>query len=153
MNDAYRSQPSAPTMQILVALTLLAGCSLYLYAAMGFSFGVWSSPKAGFIPRIAGCLGVTLAACNVARVWWTAKPGPVDLGLSPRRAFAFLGVLVAYVALLGKLGFLPVTFAATLALLLVSRGRRGLVMTLTIAGAFSVGIWLLFGSILNLPLP
>lgn len=153
MNENDRSKPSTPTVQLAVALALFAGCSFYLYAAMGFSFGVWSSPKAGFIPRIAGCLGVTLAACNVARVLWTANPGPVDLGLSPQRALAFLGVLVAYVALLGKLGFLPVTFAATLALMLVSRGVRGLALTLAIAGAFSVGIWLLFGSVLNLPLP
>lgn len=153
MNSAERSGPAARTIQLAVALALLAGCSLYLYAATGFSFGVWNNPKAGFVPTIAGCIGVALAVGNIVRVWRAGSPGPVELGLSPRRALAFLAVLTAYAALLGKLGFLPATFAATLVLLLVSRGIRGLPLTLVIAAAFSATIWLLFGFVLKLPLP
>lgn len=154
MTPSDRASPFPGSVQLAVALALLAGCSLYLYAATGFSFGIWSSPRAGFVPTIAGCLGVALALGNLVRVLCAAKPDEVDLGASPKRALAFLAVLAAYAALLTMLGFLVATFAATLALLIVSQGRaRRAVLALAIAGAFAVGIWLLFGSVLNLPLP
>nr|WP_249730142.1 tripartite tricarboxylate transporter TctB family protein [Chelatococcus sp. YT9] len=145
---------STRRVQLCVALALLAGCSLYLYAALGFSFGTWRSPRAGFMPTIVGFLGVALAVGNLIRVLRSVTLDGVDLGLAPVRALAFLAILAAYAAMLSRLGFLPSTFAATLALLLVGQTRAGSkLMALVIASAFSIGAWLLFGRILNLPLP
>lgn len=153
MQKTDRSGPSPILVQIAVAVALFAGCSLYLYAALGFSFGTWSNPRAGFIPRIAGCIGVVLALGNLLRVCRARETASTDLGLSPSRALAFLVILAGYAALLGRLGFLPATFGATLALLLVSRGMRGPAVTVGLAATFSLGIWLLFSRALDLPLP
>jgi hypothetical protein len=143
---------SAILTQRIVALALFLICAVYLHAATGFSFGSWSSPKAGFMPTIVGALGVLLSAANVVRVFRVGFSGPADLGASPSRALAFLVVLLLYAGLLGILGFLPATFLATLALLKVGE-LRGLVLPIAIAACFAGGIWLLFGRILQLPLP
>lgn len=153
MQNTHRAGLSPFLVQLAVAAVLLAGCSLYLYAALGFSFGGWGNPRAGFLPRIAGCIGVALALGNIVRVWRVREASSADLGLSPSRALAFLVILAGYAALLGHLGFLPATFGATLALLAVSRGMRGPVLTVGLAAGFSVGIWLLFSRALDLPLP
>ncbi|KRE09689.1 hypothetical protein ASE63_03925 [Bosea sp. Root381] len=153
MQKTDRSGPSPRLVQLVVAVALFAGCSLYLYAALGFSFGAWSNPRAGFMPTIAGCIGVALALGNLLRVWRAGDAASADLGLSPSRALAFLAILAGYAALLGRLGFLPATFGAALALLMVSRGMRGPVVTLSLAAVFSLGIWLLFSRALDLPLP
>jgi hypothetical protein len=138
--------------QRIVALALFLICAVYLNAAREFSFGSWSGPKAGFMPIIVGTLGVLLAAANVVRVFRAGPAGPVDFGRSPARALAFLAVLMLYAGLLGMLGFLPATFLATLALLKVGE-LRGLVRPIAIAACFAGGVWLLFGRILQLPLP
>jgi hypothetical protein len=138
--------------QRIVAVALFLICAVYLNAATGFSFGSWSSPKAGFMPTIVGSLGVLLAAANVVRVFRAGAAGSADFGHSPIRALAFLAVLMLYAGVLGVLGFLLATFLATLALLKVGE-LRGLIWPVAIAGCFSGGIWLLFGRILQLPLP
>jgi hypothetical protein len=146
-----RTNPAVLTQRI-VALALFLICAIYLYAATGFTFGSWSSPKAGFMPTIVGTLGILLAAGNVARVFRPGFSGPADFGASPFRALAFLAVLLLYAGLLGVLGFLPATFLAALALLKVGEAR-GFVWPVAIAACFAGGIWLLFGRILQLPLP
>lgn len=138
--------------QRIVALVLFLICAVYLNAATGFSFGSWSNPKAGFTPTIVGSLGVLLAAANVVRVFRAGAAEPINFGQSPVRVLAFLTVLMIYAGVLGVLGFLLATFLTTLALLKVGE-LRGLVWPVAIAGCFSGGIWLLFGRILQLPLP
>jgi hypothetical protein len=142
----------ASLMHRIVALALLLICVVYLHAATGFSFGSWSSPKAGFTPTIVGVLGVLLATANVVRVFRTGFSEPVDFGVSPRRALAFLVILLLYAGLLGVVGFLPATFLATLVFLKIGE-LRGFVLPIVIAAVFAGSIWFLFGHILQLPLP
>lgn len=146
-----QSKP-AIVLQRIVAVTLLLVCAVYLKAATGFSFGTWSSPKAGFMPTIVGILGILLSAANVVRVFRAGFAGGADLGASPKRALAFLAVLILYAGFLGVLGFLPATFLATAALLKVGE-VRGIVVPIAVSACFSGGVWLLFGQVLQLPLP
>jgi hypothetical protein len=151
MDMIGRSNPAFLTQRI-IALVLFLICAAYLYAATGFTFGGWSNPKAGFMPTIVGVLGVLLSAGNLARVVQARLLGPADFGASPARALAFLVVLLLYAGVLGTLGFLPATFLASLSLLKVGQ-VRGFVFPIIIAACFAGGIWMLFGRLLQLPLP
>ena len=148
MNAAANTPSRA---RIVVAVSLLAFAGLYLYLSMGLSFGAWSNPRAGFVPRIAGIGGVALAAANLLIVVVQERKS-ADFGEKPLRAVLFVLGLIAYVPALQVVSFLPATAVLILYLVKVY-GAKGWIVPVLVSGATAVGIFFLFSRLLQLPLP
>ena len=137
--------------RVVVAVSLLAFAALYLYFSMGLSFGAWSNPRAGFVPRIAGIGGVALAAANLLIVIFQERKG-ANFGDKPLRAVFFALGLIAYVPALQVISFLPAT-AILLLYLVKIYGAKGWIMPVLASAATAVGVYFLFSRLLQLPLP
>lgn len=137
--------------QRVVAFLIFVVCVVYLHTASGFTFGTWSSPKAGFVPTLAGVGGLILSAVNLLRTF-RAGERRADFGPAPGKAALFLVGLTGYVLLLGWIGFLGATFVALLYLLKIS-DLRGWLKPLALSASVSVGAYLLFNNLLQLTLP
>lgn len=144
------SQPRS-TARIVVAAGLLAFVALYLYAAFGFSFGSWNNPRAGFLPRIAGVLGLFLALGNLATVIISERQS-ADFGAKPLRAVLFTLGLIGYVPLLSVAGFMPSTGLLTLYLFKIY-GAKGWIVPILVSAITAVAVFFLFSRLLQLPLP
>jgi hypothetical protein len=146
---------TSPVRQSWVTIAVAAGLLLfavgYLYAATGFAFGQWSSPKAGFFPAIVGVVGTVLAASNLLVVLLRVGPA-INLGTSPRRAVQVALGLGAYAFALAWLGFLPAT-AMVLFYLTKVFGSRGWWLPGAASTAAAALVYLLFQNLLQLSLP
>ncbi|SFZ85950.1 Tripartite tricarboxylate transporter TctB family protein [Devosia enhydra] len=139
------------TIQLVVAGALLAITAGYLFLAFGYSFGSWSNPRAGFLPRIAGVLGTGLALINLVSTL-LRRPADCDLGEMPLRALGVAAVLAAYPVGLSFGGYLASTAIVTF-LLVKLFGARTWLMPVVVAAATSGGTYLLFARVLELRIP
>jgi len=137
--------------RIIVATALLAFAALYLYASLGLSFGAWSNPRAGFMPRIVGISGAALAAANLLIVILQERQ-TADFGEKPMRAVFFVLGLIAYVPALEFITFIPATGLLLLYLVKIY-GAKGWVLPIGISALTAVGVFFLFSRLLQLPLP
>jgi hypothetical protein len=136
---------------LVPAIGLLVLTAAYLNSALGFSFGSWSAPRAGFMPTIVGVLGTGLASINLVAIA-LKQPGRADLGELPVQAFLVAGTLFAYLPLLMVAGYIPATALVLVALIKVF-GGKGWVLPIAIAAAASGATFVLFEHLLSLPLP
>ena len=139
------------TIQMVVAGALLAITAGYLFFAFGYSFGSWSNPRSGFLPRIAGVLGTGLATINLVSTAFR-RPTDCDLGQMPLRALGVAAVLAAYPIGLNFIGYLASTGIVTL-LLVKLFGARKWLLPLIVALVTSIGTYLLFARVLELRVP
>lgn len=149
MNTASNSPDRA---RVIVAAGLLAFAALYLSSALGLSFGSWNNPKAGFLPRIAGILGVVLAAANLLMVVLKERSRGAGFGATPLRALFFALGLIAYVPALQWLSFIPATGILMLYLVKVY-GAKGWLVPVAVSAATTGLVYVLFRFLLQLPLP
>ena len=118
----------------------------------------WPGPR-GF-PLLLGValaiLGVCLAA---ARATWNSRspiPNPQSSIPAPRSrriAAAVFALLVLYAFLLDKTGFVISTAALMMAALTVVLRIRRWLFVAAFAVVFSIGCWVVFNSLLGIPLP
>lgn len=138
-------------VQLVTATGLFLVAAVYLNAALGFSFGSWSSPKAGFLPTSVGALATVLAAINLMTVV-VRRTAQTELGQAPIRAGLVTVMLAAYVPLLAVAGYLPATFLVLVGLL-KSFGAARWPVILAVAAISTGATFYLFESLLSLPLP
>ena len=143
---------------LALGLLLVAASVGIWISAQGFSrlpnqaYGSETMPLA--LAALALGLGLFLAVQGlraggrwpaVARADWTRAPGAVAA------VAAALALVVGYILLSDRIGFLPTAFAVILALMLVMRVRPLLALPLSVLAA--VAIQQAFGRLLLVPLP
>jgi putative tricarboxylic transport membrane protein len=125
---------------------------VYLFSAKTMTFGTFSSPKSGFMPVIAGTLGVILAVINLIGVFRKAPSEASEPDLNLKRLFLFGGGLVVYLAVLKFLGYALATFLVMFYLLKIL-GTKGWKVPLAVSLGVAGGFYLIFVSLLGITLP
>ncbi|MFN3286570.1 MAG: tripartite tricarboxylate transporter TctB family protein [bacterium] len=109
-------------------------------------------PGPGLFPQI---LGLLLGACGIAVLWAARRPSPeARHGYEPNEllhAAEAAGMVVVYMAVVNRLGFVP-TVGALLTLLMARLGV-GLARAIPVGFGLAVGLYVLFGRLLRVPLP
>ncbi len=158
-----------PTKDVWVSLALLCVAAFYGYNTFGYSEGTAPGlPNARTLPLVLTAVLTLLALVIFARALVAARPGasapagadaeedPEDARLVEAPSLARLGVLLAllvvYLLLMPRVGFLVATVAfgvAVQALIFRSRLLSGAIVAVAMAG---LGYWI-FASLLDVPLP
>ncbi|HEU5322494.1 MAG TPA: tripartite tricarboxylate transporter TctB family protein [Methylomirabilota bacterium] len=142
----------------LGAAVLVAAGLVYLLLNRAYPLDTLATPGPGIFPLAGGALLVAAAAWELATAWRSRgrAPGPpAEAAAAPpgeRAALALIGVLVVYVAVLGRLGF----FAASFVLVVVASrltGAPGWRRPLALALGVTAGSYVLFAVWLGVPLP
>lgn len=119
--------------------------------AVRLQIGSPSEPQPGFFPVLGGAALMLLSAILIVQNFRGRSSGAEPFG--PLRApLLALAGLVAFVALLGPLGYVPATATLAVVLLLVFEVRTLWVFALTVP-ILSVGTYVLFDRMLGIPLP
>ena len=138
-------------------LCLLGGVAIWL-SAQSFSrlpnqaYGSETMPLA--LSALAAGLGASLIVRGALAGAWrpaAARAGWTRVRGAPAALVAALALVVAYIALAGRIGFLPVAVAVMWALMLVMGVRWWSALALSIAAALAVQQ--AFGRLLLVPLP
>ncbi len=152
-------------MTLGVVLTLLALIWLWLVNTQIPDVATDGEPGPRALPMLLGIilaiLGVALALSRTAGPpagedgSSSAEPAPRTQADPPtaRTALATFALLVAYAFLLGKIGFMSATAALMLAAMGGVLGMRRWVFMIVFAVAFAAGTWLVFSTLLGIPLP
>ncbi|MDR7409631.1 MAG: tripartite tricarboxylate transporter TctB family protein [Armatimonadota bacterium] len=127
--------------------------------------GVYAAAAGSAFPRLAGgypgpglfpqILGLLLVACGIAVVWGARGP-TAEAGRGYERrgllhAAEAVVAVVVYIAVVNRLGFVPTV--GILLTLLMARLGVSLARAVPVAFGLAVGLYLLFGRILRVPLP
>lgn len=136
----------------MVGIGLLAGCALLLFETFSFRVHDWEPLGMAFWPRV---LLAVLAACALFLVIKGRLDDGPFLSLHAR-SFLALGIGVAYVVLLPRIGFLLLTpvflFAASLLIGRELRWQR-LVEAAALAGVTTLVLHFVFKQVLLVQLP
>jgi putative tricarboxylic transport membrane protein len=135
----------------------LAGAALavfsifVLWESRTLPFGTLRDPGAGAVPVL---LALALLVCSLAIVVGgaTAQPVAAIAWTEWRHAVAILGACVFMALALERLGY-RLTMLVTLLALLTLVERKRWVVGAVFALGFSLGSYLLFGTLLRVPLP
>lgn len=138
-------------MTLGVVLTALA--LAWLWLVDNFIPDVASAGEPG--PRaLPMLLGIILAILGIAlAVSRTAEPAPRTDPPTTRTAIVTVVLLLAYAFLLDKIGFLSATTGLMLVAMAGVLGMRRWVFMAVFAVAFAAGTWLVFSTLLGIPLP
>ena len=119
----------------------------------GIQYGVWhgGGPGAGLLPAISGALLLTLTAIAALAEGAASKTAPSE-PLQAKRLISYLAAVVGFALLMRPLGTMP---TITIFFLWILRGLERLPwrITLAVTAGASVGTWLLFERLLQVPLP
>lgn len=129
---------------------LLLGLGAVL-GAIKLDIGSPSEPQPGFFPFLGGLGLVLLSGLLVVQDRRGQSTGGEPFTELRRPVLAMIG-LIAFAILLDPLGYVPATAALSAVLLTVLGVRLGLRAVLTIT-LLSVGSYLLFDRVLDVPLP
>ena len=89
----------------IIAVCLVLFGVLYLYAGRSLSFGAWSSPQTGFMPKVSGVGMVILALINLITEMRQEDEVPEDLRqMNWWKAFLYIATCAVYVGML-QIGF------------------------------------------------
>ena len=140
---------------VISAVTLLALALAALLEARKLPFGTLSSPQPGFFPLILAIFlaffSVVLLAQEIPQTDRETGAFPGGLALWKRIGLA-IGALVAFGLLFETLGYLPSTFLF-IAFLMRAVERQKWWLVFVVAFSTSLASYLLFGLLLNTPLP
>lgn len=134
-----------------VSISFVVVCMVYVYTATGLSFGSLSSPKAGFVPMIAGCSALALATINMFRTVLYQGGQRIESTRVGQVVLLVVG-LVGIQILFQLVGFAIATFVGMVFLLKVS-GTKGWITPIVIAGVLAGGLYVVFSILLKVPLP
>jgi putative tricarboxylic transport membrane protein len=134
-----------------VSLFLFSGILSYLFFANQLAFGTFISPKSGFLPILAGTLGLILTLLLLLSQWRTEKTTQQPEMDWTRFIFIIIG-LIFYVTMLNMIGYLAATFIFLLYLFKISDTPQWL-LPLTIAASTALTFYLLFDRFLAVTLP
>ncbi len=154
-------------MTLGVVLTLLALVWLWLVNTYIPAVASEGEPGPRALPFLLGIilaiLGVALAAQKYTAQKYVGRLPPSTSGEAQadppagppttRTAFATFGLLLAYAFLLDKIGFISATAALMLTAMAGVLGMRRWVFMTVFAVAFATGTWLVFNTLLGIPLP
>ena len=146
-------------MTLGVVLVLLAGVWLWLVDNYIPEIASEGEPGPRALPFLLGIilaiLGIALATQKyVGRV--PPSTSDRDAQADPpttRTALVTFGLLLAYAFLLDTMGFITATAALMLAAMAGVLGMRRWVFMAVFAAAFAAGTWLVFNTLLGIPLP
>jgi hypothetical protein len=141
------------------AIALFCFGAVTALLSLQYPLGSLRMPGSGFLPLALGVMLMGLAAAQSAQVraarTTPAESGPAEpakAGDDGRRVLFFMGAVAAATALLGPLGFVPMSFLLMLVLLRLMGERRWMACGL-IALASSAASQLVFVIWLKIPLP
>jgi len=139
-----------------VVLTLLAVVWLWLVDNYIPDVATEGEPGPRALPFLLGILlailGVALALSGPASPP-AEEDGRSSAGPAPRTAITTVALLLAYTFLLDKLGFITATAVLMLTAMAGVLGMRRWVFMAVFAAAFAAGSWLVFNTLLGIPLP
>jgi hypothetical protein len=141
-----------------VSLTVFAGVWLWLAATYIPDVLTEGAPGPRAFPVI---LGIILAVLGIALACQPSDVGrvpPADAGRIPpnRKTAVTLGtvaLLIAYAFFLDKAGFIVSTLVMMVAATAGILGMRRWILIGSLAVGFAVGCWIMFVSVLGVPLP
>ncbi len=167
-HDTDDGQPlvSNRTMEIVVALLLLAICGIVLYDSVRLGFG-WqegAGPAAGYFPFwIAVILGISSFVVLVQALFFRLGAGEIFVAVRPfGRVLAVLVPSLVYVALIGGIYIGPVEVpglgiyvasALFIFAFMLIVGREPLLMSIAVAVGVPVGLFFMFEKWFLVPLP
>jgi len=132
------------------AVMLLAG-ALVLAASTDLPFGTLASPGAGLLPTVVIVVMMAFAVLLMLGAGASPRLGAIDWA-DAGHALRVLGVTAAAVAL-----YIPLGFVASISLLLFVVTfvveRKPLLSALAFSGGATLLAYLVFGTLLNAPLP
>lgn len=137
------------TERILTYLFLL-GSSFYVLFAQKLSFGVLSSPKAGFLPTIAGMAAIILSIGIIARGKYTVNEKVSEVNW--RKFILIIAGLVFYLVCLSVAGYRAATFLIML-YLLKSMELAGWFRPILISAIVTMAFYGIFSGLLSITLP
>jgi len=140
---------------VISAVTLLVLALAALLEASKLPFGTLSSPRPGFFPLILAIFLALFSLILLAQeIRETEEEGSALLGgvASWKRIGLAIGALVAFGLLFETLGYLLSTFLF-IAFLLQAVERQKWWLVFVVAFLTSLAIYLLFGLLLDTPLP
>ncbi|HWR08122.1 tripartite tricarboxylate transporter TctB family protein [Sporomusa sp.] len=134
----------------IITLSFLLGSIIYLFAAQQLTFGTIESPKSGFLPNLAGFVGIVLALVLLfnQRCTEMVKQDTVNW---TKFLFIIIGLLV-YITILNTIGYLTAAFIFLLYLFKVA-DTMGWIVPIAMAAGTSVIFYLVFGHYLAVTLP
>jgi putative tricarboxylic transport membrane protein len=141
----------ALTSDRLAGAALAAFAIFVLWESRTLPFGTIRDPGAGAVPVL---LALALLVCSLAVVSGgaTAQPVAAIAWTEWRQAVAILGACVFMALALERLGY-RLTMVVTLLALLTLVERKRWVVGAVFAIGFSLGSYLLFNTLLRVPLP
>ncbi|MFV0412395.1 MAG: tripartite tricarboxylate transporter TctB family protein [Oscillospiraceae bacterium] len=132
---------------------LLALSTFYLAVSYTLSFGTFSAPKAGFLPRIIGWIATAITAyLFIQSMAGKGDAKNVKLEIDWKRFVLLVGALVLYILLLKPVGYLISSAAALFAVLKIAK-VKGWVLPGAIAVIASAAFYIIFKTFLSIPLP
>ncbi len=129
----------------------MTGSLVYLFFANQLAFGVVSSPKAGFLPVLAGTAGVVLSLALLIGQLGKAKLSAPERIDWTKFIFIIIG-FIFYVMALNIIGYLAATFIFLVYLFKVA-DTAGWTAALILAAGSSLVLYWLFDSFLAVTLP
>ena len=139
--------------KIVAVLLLLVGIFALVTAVKNLKFGTFAKPQGGFAPVIFSAGLITFSAINLVIELRKENRVPDKLkDVDWKKFFLYMGICVAYVFLMKRIGFTVDTFLCLLGMLKLT-GQKGIVKPIVISLAFSVIVWALFTYAMKVPLP
>ncbi len=135
----------------IITLCFLLGSLAYLFMAQKFTFGTLDSPKSGFLPALAGIMGIILSLTLLINQWRPQKAPEKDAINWTKFVCIIIGLLF-YITILNIIGYFAATFIFLFYLFKLA-DMAGWLLPFTLAAISSSLFYLLFEYYLAVPLP
>lgn len=122
-----------------------------LIGAVRLQIGSPGEPQPGFFPFLAALGMLVLSVTLIVQDWRGRSSGTEPFSNTRPPLYTLLG-LVAFVVIIGPLGYMPAIAVLTIVLLLVLGVRERWKFALLVP-LVSIGSFILFDKLLNVPLP
>ncbi|MBX9591140.1 MAG: tripartite tricarboxylate transporter TctB family protein [Hyphomonadaceae bacterium] len=143
------------TMEIVVALVLLAGCTLVIYDSVRLGFG-WregEGPAPGYYPFWVAVILAVSSFINLVSAARSAGASETFVSLRPfGRVLAVLVPSLIYVALIGYIG-IYVASAIFIFAFMIAVGRENPLKAIGVAAVVPVALFFMFEKWFLVPLP
>ena len=119
--------------------------------AIQLDLGTLTEPQPGFFPFVGGVILVILSVTLILQGWMRNDGEPLVFG-ELRRLALFLGVIIAFIALLDQWGYVICALIASILILRILSIKSWRVLILT-SLCLSIGTYILFDRLLGIDLP